>query len=265
MRSLAAAQTVPKRGDVSANLAQHLQLLALAADAGAQVLVFPELSLTGYELDLARELAFSEFDPRLGPLRDAAARCNLIVIVGAPVHLDSRLHIGAFLVYPDRQLGLYTKPFLGVFPKEWSPDGIVPPHERSVFELGDRDPLVEFGGNTAAVAVCAAALQPSQAQAAAERGAQSYLTGHFSIPQDVEWRASVLASYAKRHALAVVFANYGGPTGGLAAAGRSAIWSQQGECLARLEATGAGVVVGNETDSGWSVSSVMLSGDRPVL
>lgn len=49
-RSIAAAQTIPVRGDVDANLKQHVRLVRAAAAEQAQVLVFPELSLTGYEL-----------------------------------------------------------------------------------------------------------------------------------------------------------------------------------------------------------------------
>jgi predicted amidohydrolase len=67
-RSLAAAQTIPIRGDVDANVERHLRLVHIAAAEQAQVLVFPELSLTGYELDLAADLAFSQRDPRLTPL-----------------------------------------------------------------------------------------------------------------------------------------------------------------------------------------------------
>jgi hypothetical protein len=57
-KSIAVAQTCPVRGDVETNLAQHLRLTALAASEGAQVVVFPELSLTGYEIGLAERLAF---------------------------------------------------------------------------------------------------------------------------------------------------------------------------------------------------------------
>jgi predicted amidohydrolase len=59
-------------GNVQANLDEHVRLADLAAAEGA-VVVFPELSLIGYELALARELAFSESDPRLYPLLDVAA------------------------------------------------------------------------------------------------------------------------------------------------------------------------------------------------
>ena len=45
-RSIAAAQTVPVRGDVDANIERHVRLIRAAVEARARVLVFPELSLT---------------------------------------------------------------------------------------------------------------------------------------------------------------------------------------------------------------------------
>ncbi|HSD11130.1 MAG TPA: nitrilase-related carbon-nitrogen hydrolase, partial [Candidatus Binatia bacterium] len=89
-RSIAAAQTIPMRGDVDANVDQHVRLVHIAAEEQAQVLVFPELSLTGYELDLADDLAFSQSDPRLAPLVEAASSSSMTLIVGAPVRMGSR-------------------------------------------------------------------------------------------------------------------------------------------------------------------------------
>ena len=108
------------QGDVDANVEQHLRLAHVAAEERAQVLVFPELSLTGYELDLADALAFSQSDARLAPLVDAASSYTMTLIVGAPVRIASRLHIGAFILFPDRTVGLYTKHHLGAFStSEW--------------------------------------------------------------------------------------------------------------------------------------------------
>jgi len=112
-RSIAVAQTIPMRGDVNANLEQHVRLVHVAAEEQAEVLVFPELSLTGYELDLANDLAFSESDPRLASLVEMASSFSMTLIVGAPVRIRSRLHIGAFIISPDRTVGLYTKHHLG--------------------------------------------------------------------------------------------------------------------------------------------------------
>jgi len=257
-RSIAAAQTVATPGDVEANVAQHVRLAHVAADERARVIVFPELSLTGYEIGLADRLAFSEADARLGPLVNVAALRSTTLIVGAPVRIRTRLCIGAFILGPDRSIELYTKHHLGAFATGDGPGGVVPPPEDSVFSPGDRNPLVSFGGNTGALAVCADWTHPSHARAAAERGANTYLTGMFTIPNHLEMASSALATYARRHRMAVVFANHGGPTGGLPAAGRSAIWSPDGHSLVRLEATGLGVAVAHESDAGWRTNAVRL-------
>jgi predicted amidohydrolase len=259
-RSIAAAQTISIRGDVAANVEQHLRLVHVAAEAQAQVLVFPELSLTGYELDLADELAFTQADPRLAPLTEVASSRSMTLVVGAPVRMGSRLYIGAFIISPDRTVGLYTKHHLGAFSSGASCDGIVPPAEATVFHSGIWNPLVRFGGHTAAVAVCADTGRPSHPQEAADRGARTYLASMFVIPSEFQRETATLPAYAAQHSMAVAFANYGGPTGGLASGGGSAIWSETGELLAQLEAIGIGVSVASESPAGWRPNSVMLGG-----
>src|SRR5581483_294331 len=131
-RSIAVAQTSPVAGDVQANVHEHIRLACRATTEGAAVVVFPELSLIGYELALAPELAFSENDSRLGPLLDVAAAEKSTLIVGAPVRLGRALFIGAFILSPDRTIGLYTKHRLGAFPPSAicdSCDGSIPPAE----------------------------------------------------------------------------------------------------------------------------------------
>ncbi len=246
------------RGDVDANTEQHVRLVRVAVDERAQVVVFPELSLTGYELDLAHGLAFSETDPRLAPLVEAASLHSITLVVGAPVRIGSRLHIGAFIVSPDRTIELYTKHHLGAFSASASCDGIVPPAEATVFHPGDRNPLVRFGGNVGAVAVCADAGRASHPREAASRGARTYLAAMFVIPSELERETASLEVYAARHALTVAMANYGGPSGGLASGGRSTIWSERGQPLVQLESAGAGVAVATEVLAGWRARAIML-------
>lgn len=256
-RSIAAAQTIPVRGDVEANVAEHVRLAETAARFQARILVFPELSLTGYELDLAGDLAFSERDSRLARLLEVAAALSMIIIAGAPVRIGPRLHIGALILQPDGTTEVYAKHHLGAFSTGASRDGIVPPAEATVFAPGDRNPLVRFGDVTAAVAICADTGRPSHPRHAADRGAKAYLASMFVIPSEFQRETEKLRVYAARHSMAVAFANYGAPSGGLASGGRSAIWSETGELLAQLEETGAGVAVATEWDTGWRARSVM--------
>src|SRR5688572_3268473 len=257
-RAIAVAQTIPVRGDVDANVAQHLRLVTIAAEEHAQVLVFPELSLTGYELGLACALAFSKHDARLAPLAEAARSHSMTLIAGAPVGAGALLHIGAFIVSPDGAIDLYTKHHLGAFSESASCDGIVPPAEATVFHAGTENPLVRINGSIAAVAVCADTGRAAHAQAAAARGVRAYLASMFVIPSELERETSRLSAYAKRHALVVAFANVGGPSGGLASGGRSAIWADNGELIAQLDTSGTGVAVAVESDNGWRGATVML-------
>ena len=76
------AQIQPRLGDIEANLALHLQTIEEAADEGVELLIFPELSLTGYRLrDLAFEVAItaSYKDPIFAKLLDASRRMDLVV------------------------------------------------------------------------------------------------------------------------------------------------------------------------------------------
>lgn len=259
-RALAAAQTVPIRGHVEANLEQHLRLIPIAGREGASVVLFPEMSLTGYELDLARELAFTPDDRRLAPLVEAAASTSLIVIAGAPVRCGPRLHIGAFIIRPDRTIDIYTKHRLGAFGIVAACDGTVPAAEATVFEAGGREPLVCFNGHVGAVAVCADTGRPFHPLRAAARGARTYFASMFVIPSELARDEANMRTYAREHRMAVVMANFGGPTGGLAAAGRSGIWSDRGEPLVQLDESGAGVAVAIEEEGGWHAAAIMLAG-----
>ncbi|MBN1680060.1 MAG: hypothetical protein JW966_07195 [Anaerolineae bacterium] len=79
------AQINPRLGDVKTNLDDHLSTLHKAAEQGVDLLLFPELSLTGYYLqDLVYELAARPVptDPLFGPLLDASRDRDIDVLVG---------------------------------------------------------------------------------------------------------------------------------------------------------------------------------------
>lgn len=80
--TLALAQINTRLGDVPANLEKHLRLAAEARASGADLLVFPELSLTGYVLqDLATTVAHRPRpdDPVFRPLLEASRELDLVV------------------------------------------------------------------------------------------------------------------------------------------------------------------------------------------
>ena len=66
---IAIAQTESVPFDIEANVRRHLLVIEEAIDRGADLVVFPELSLTGYDVrERAAELALSKQSPALSPL-----------------------------------------------------------------------------------------------------------------------------------------------------------------------------------------------------
>jgi NAD+ synthase (glutamine-hydrolysing) len=80
--TLGLAQISTKLGDPQANLEKHLSLAKQADQVGVDLLVFPELSLTGYVLqDLASAVAHRPEmdDPVFKPLLEASQNLDLVV------------------------------------------------------------------------------------------------------------------------------------------------------------------------------------------
>lgn len=84
--TIALAQMNPTLGDISGNLAKARRLCALAAAEGADLLVFPELALTGWPLRrLAQEPAFlAEAADALAALQADSAEGGPALLVGLP-------------------------------------------------------------------------------------------------------------------------------------------------------------------------------------
>ena len=237
---IAAAQSVSIAGDLAANIVWHQRFMQVAAEQGVQLLVFPELSLTGYERGLAAELAIAPDARVLQPLRDLAREVGVTAVVGMPIRLseDSPVLIGALVLGADGSLGIYSKQHLH-------------PGEEVAFAPGTGGPALTVGADTVALAVCADFSHPSHAAAAAQQGADLYAAGVLITENGYTPDTALLQGYASHHSMAVLMANHGGATGGWESAGRSAIWASDGSLIAAAPGTGNLMVVARRDAEGW--------------
>jgi predicted amidohydrolase len=114
---IALAQVAPRLGDLEVNLARHHELIAAARDLGAGLVVFPELGLTGYQLqDLASEVAMRLEDPRLASLAATTAGAGPSVVVSfVEESADHRLFIAAALLEDGAVRHVHRKVFLPTY------------------------------------------------------------------------------------------------------------------------------------------------------
>lgn len=246
--TIAAAQSVSIAGDVKANVSRHLRFMEQAADHGVQLLIFPELSLTGYERNLGRELAIRPDAEILAPLRDLAQRTGMITVVGTPVFANESndVFIGALVLGNANGVGLYTKQHLH-------------PGEDAVFTAGRRGVTVQVADMTVALAICADIAQPAHAAQAKQLKANAYAAGVLITEKAYPTETELLRTYATEHNMAVLMANHGGSTGGWSPIGRSAFWAEDGRLIVMAPGEGNLLVLATRDADQWSGKIVSVT------
>jgi predicted amidohydrolase len=112
---VALAQIAPQLGQLDANLERHHALLDEAREGGADLVVFPELGLTGYQLqDLAAEVALRLDDQRIADLAGATRGCSAVVSF-VEESADHRLFIAAALLEDGEIRHVHRKLFLPTY------------------------------------------------------------------------------------------------------------------------------------------------------
>ncbi|MEV4620739.1 carbon-nitrogen hydrolase family protein [Asanoa sp. NPDC049573] len=208
---IAVAQPRCAAYDVPANALAHAEAIRAAH---ARVVVFPELSLTGYELDAA---LVDPGDPSLAPIVAACAATGAIALVGAPVPGP---HIGILAVDAQGARVAYGKVHLYG-------------DETDRFKPG-RPTVLEVDGWRLGLAICRDTGVPDHAAATAALGIHAYVAGVVHAERDARVHGLRAQRVAAEHRVWVATAAFAGPTGGGfdRTSGRSGIWDPRGAVLA---------------------------------
>ena len=223
---LALAQIDPTVGDLDGNRALVLERLEAARDAGADIVVFPELAVTGYPPeDLLLRPGFVHAAERSLEQIAHASR-GVTVLVGAP-HLDRDLYNACAVCSGGEVKALVKKRFLpnyGVFDEMRY---FAPGHDLFLFEHGDA--LV-------GVTICEDMWQPgAPATDLALAGAQLLVNvsaSPFHVGKDRE-REEMFRTRARDNNAYVAFCNTVGGQDELIFDGHSAVIDDEGEVIAR--------------------------------
>lgn len=202
---------------VAENLATHLKYIKRAAAMGADVVVFPELSLTGYELELLEPLAMPKIADTFSTLSAAATANNIVIIAGCPLISEgNKPQIGAVICFPSGQRDFYAKQHLHK-------------GEDIYCSAGSDSYLLTVNGIRIALAICADFANPTHIEAATAQQAQVYIASALVSEAGYEADAKLLADMAKRHQMPVLLSNHISTTGGWQTCGNSGGWNAEGE------------------------------------
>ena len=214
---LAVAQPLCVPYDVGQNAAAHA---AAVRAAGARVVVFPELSLTGYELEAP---ALTAQDPRLIPLTESCAETGSVALAGAPVPGEAgRPHIAMLAVDGAGITVIYRKLWLG-------------PAEAERFGPGDKPAVLEVDGWRLGLAICKDVSVPQHQADTAAQGIDAYVAGTVMSADERALQDDRASRIAARLGTWVAIASFAGATGGgyTECAGCSGLWSPDGNAVAQ--------------------------------
>ncbi|MBA6096298.1 carbon-nitrogen hydrolase family protein [Pseudomonas juntendi] len=227
---LCAVQLASLKGEVSANLQRHLACIEQAAALGAELVVFPELSLTGYEPSVARQAAMPVSARQLDPLQAASDRLGITVAVGLPLPAPDGIRIGMPVFSPNAPRRVYAKRRLHADELAW-------------FSAGDQALLLTLGEHCIAPAICYESMFMGHAAAAREHGADLYMVSVAKTAKGISEGHPHYMRVARELAMPVLLANCVGPADTFIGAGGSAAWDSKGHLLASLDDRSEGLIV----------------------
>jgi predicted amidohydrolase len=242
---LAIAQIVVEKGNLAHNLARHLFFCGLAADEKADLVVFPELSLTGYEPELAEALAVDLTDPLWEELKRCAREHQLVISAGMPLRTANGIQIGAVQVWPDGTLQAYAKQNLYT-------------GEDRFFVPGVNDYQFMLQQEKISMAICADISDPRLPARAHAQNATIYLAPVMVSKKGLTHDRTLLQNYAEQYGMLTVMANYGGVTGGYDCGGYSSVWSEQGELIGELAHDKEGMLLVEKAGQSWITKTLAL-------
>jgi omega-amidase len=222
---IAAAQIACALGDVDANLGKIRDFSERAKKQGAELIVFPEASDTGYSMPIIRDLAKSWTEGAVPVLQELARELSLTIVAGVSERDgDVVYNSQAFIDSKGAIVAKYRKTHLFV---------LGPNDESTCYTPGDKFVSVSSAGFKFGLSICYDLRFPEVSRALAlEHGANVLLVSSaWPTPRVAHLRALAIARAIENQSY-LVLANRAGVDAGVTCCGTSAIIDPSGMVLA---------------------------------
>ena len=223
---IALAQINPVVGDLSHNVELIRQQINQAHTAGAQLVVFPELALTGYPPEdlLLRQDFLQQTETALNTLAD---ECPITAIVGFPQSVNSHCYNAAAVIRQGQIHAVYHKHCL-------PNDGVF--DEKRYFTAGSEACVIDLQGVKLGLTICEDIWQPEPAIKARAAGAELLVNINAS-PYHVhksQQRLHILQQRVRETSLPVVYVNLIGGQDDLVFDGASLAMNRAGQAVLQM-------------------------------
>ena len=224
------AQTKSEKGNIKTNIENHLRWSELAVKEKADLIVFPELSLTNYEPELAVKLATHPYDSRLDAFQEFSDTKNMAIGVGLPLKSKAGILISMVVFQPYQKRQTYSKQKLHS-------------DEKPYFIEGNEQLILTIKDTRIAPAICYESLQPEHAQNVNGMGAELYLASVAKSQGGIEKAYAHLPKIANKYSMPVLMANCIGFCDNFQSAGQTSVWDENGILIEQLDSQNEGIII----------------------
>lgn len=216
-------------GDIKANTAKIINIINQINAESIDLLVFPELTVTGYPPEdiLLRPGLYRQVDQALLEISREVKEFD--VILGFPRLVSDKRYNSAVVIRQGKVINTYDKwvlPNYGVF------------DEKRYFDSGNSCTVFQLKGVSLGLTICEDIWQPEPARAAVDNGAQILINinaSPFHLGKMVQ-RETVVAERVKENAVPLIYANLVGGQDELVFDGASFVINEKQEITTRLAA-----------------------------
>lgn len=214
-------------GEIRGNLDRMIRWIQKAIAKGADIICFPELSLTGYcnQKKLA-QIALAVDCPAVAELKQCAIEQQVVILTGlAEKNPQGRIFASHLAVLPSGHIGRYRKLHLA-------------PPEKKIFAKGDSIPIFEAKGMRFGIQLCYDAHFPGLSTHMAEEGVEVIFIPHASprgdaVTKHQSWTRHLPARAYDNSVFIVACNQFGENCNGLTFPGNAVIYGPSGKVIAK--------------------------------
>lgn len=227
---ISVAQTRPIKGDIVANIEAHKKLINLAIYHKADSIFFPELSLTGYEPELSKELATSQNDEKFYDFQEISDKNKITIGIGMPTKTNLGIQISMIIFQQNKSIQTYAKQQLHS-------------DEFPYFINGEKQIIITVDNKKIAPAICYESLQNEHSKYAKKNGAEIYVASVAKSQNGIDKAMNHYPEIAKKYSMPVLMSNCVGFCDNFESVGKSSVWTKQGNLAGQLDNKVEGILI----------------------
>lgn len=224
------AQTKSTSGGVKQNTQNHISFIKRAIRLNADLIVFPELSLTNYAPRVTQTIDINTYVNPLKSFQDLANKHAICCGIGMPTYKNDAPYISLVLFQANTSPLIYSKQILH-------------DDETPYFKNGTEQVYLHINNTKIAFGICYESLQEAHFLNAHKNDVDVYIASVAKTQNGINKAFKHFPEIAKNYSTPILMTNCVGECEDFISAGQSAAWNSRGELISALDAQNEGLII----------------------